>query len=148
MRRAGRAGGGIAVLMLVGLSMAACSDKATKAEGDHGAAAVEPVKGTDLGRVTVTKDAARRLDIQMEAVTATAGGQGTQIPYGAVLYDPQGDTWAFVNVSALTFVRAPIDVDHIEGDVAFLSGGPPAGTKVVKVGAAELYGAEIGVGDE
>ncbi len=84
----------------------------------------------------------------MEAVTATAGGQGTQIPYGAVLYDPEGDTWAFVNVSALTFVRAPIDVDHIDGDVAFLSGGPPAGTKVVKVGAAELYGAEIGVGDE
>ena len=105
-------------------------------------------KGTELGRVTLTSDAARRLDIQMEPVVANGGGEGTRIPYGAVLYDPEGNTWAFVNVNALTFLRAPINVDHIDGDVAFLSDGPPVGTQVVKVGAAELYGAEIGVGDE
>jgi hypothetical protein len=138
----------MAVMILVGLSMAACADKATKSEGDHKAAQVETVKGTELGRVTLTSDAARRLDIQMEPVVANGGGEGTRIPYGAVLYDPEGNTWAFVNVNALTFLRAPINVDHIDGDVAFLSDGPPVGTQVVKVGAAELYGAEIGVGDE
>jgi hypothetical protein len=148
MERARHAGRRAAVLIVVGLSLAACADKATTEEGGGGAAKVEAVKGTDLSNVTLTKDAARRLDIQTEPVTATGGGAGTQIPYGAVLYDPKGETWAFVNVKALTYVRAPITVDHIDGDVAFLTDGPPTGTKVVKVGAPELYGAEIGVGDE
>ena len=73
---------------------------------------------------------------------------GTQIPYGAVLYDPSGDTWAFVNVEGRSFVRQPITVDHIEGDNAFLKEGPAVGAKVVTVGGAEIYGAELGVGDD
>ena len=44
------------------------------------------------------------------------------------------------------FVESQIDVDDIAGDTARLSAGPPAGTQVVTTGAAELYGAEIGVG--
>ena len=37
-------------------------------------------------------------------------------------------------------------VETIEGDVAHISAGPATGTLVVTTGAAELYGAEIGVG--
>ena len=80
----------------------------------------------------------------MRATDAT----GTQIPYGAVLYDPSGETWAFVNVEGRSFVRQPITVDHIEGDRAFLEDGPAVGAKVVTVGGAEIYGAELGVGDD
>ena len=53
-----------------------------------------------------------------------------------------------MNRKPLTYVRESIKVDRIDGDVAFLTDGPSAGTKVVKVGASELYGSEIGVGDE
>ena len=37
-------------------------------------------------------------------------------------------------------------VEAIEGKNVYLKEGPPAGTMVVTVGAAELYGAEKGVG--
>jgi hypothetical protein len=148
MERARHVGRWMVVLIVVGLSVAACADKAAEEEGDSGAAKIEAVKGTELSEVTLTKDAVRRLDIQMEAVVAATGGESAQIPYSAVLYDPHGDTWAFVNVKGLTFVRAPIKLDRIDGDLAFLTDGPPTGTRIVKVGAPELYGAEIGVGDE
>jgi len=65
-----------------------------------------------------------------------------------VLYDPDGKTWVFVDRGQLTYVREPITIDRIEGDVVYLSDGPAVGTGVVAVGATELYGAEIGVGDE
>ena len=44
------------------------------------------------------------------------------------------------------YIPAPMVVDDIAGDTARLSAGPAAGTQVVTTGAAELYGAEIGVG--
>ena len=68
------------------------------------------------------------------------------IPYAAVVYDSAGKTWAYVNEDPLVYKRAEITVDEIDGDVARLTAGPPAGTQVVTTGAAELYGAEIGVG--
>lgn len=68
------------------------------------------------------------------------------IPYAAVLYDPAGNTWVYTNPSELVFVRQPIQIETITGDDVILGDGPPAGTAVVTVGAAELYGAEFGVG--
>ena len=68
------------------------------------------------------------------------------IPYTAVLYDSRGDTWVYTNPEPLVFVRDHISISYIEGDLAVLFAGPPAGTAVVTVGAAELYGAEFGVG--
>ena len=44
-----------------------------------------------------------------------------------------------------TFVRQEISIDHVDGDSAMLSDGPPAGTEVVTVGAAEVYGTEFEV---
>jgi hypothetical protein len=65
------------------------------------------------------------------------------VPYAAVLYDAHGDAWTYTSPEPLTFVRHRITVDNIQGDLAFLSSGPPVGTLVVTVGAAELYGAEF-----
>jgi hypothetical protein len=62
------------------------------------------------------------------------------------VYDADGQTWAYVNQEPLVYMRAQITVEEIEGDVARISAGPPEGTPVVTTGAAELYGAEIGVG--
>lgn len=103
------------------------------------------VAGTDLSRVELTPDAAKRLDIQTAAVAEN--GSGKVVPYSAVLYSPDGDTWVYVSPKPLAFVREKVVIDAIEGDRAFLSSGPAAGTKVATVGVAELFGAESGLGE-
>ena len=108
-----------------------------------GPAVVEEVEGTDLSKITLTPEAAERLDIKTAAVTAN--GAGRIIPYAAVLYSPTGETWAYANPEGLTFVRAPIVIEHIDGTRAMLSKGPAAGSKVATAGVAELYGAELGI---
>ena len=63
-----------------------------------------------------------------------------------MIYDAQGATWTYVAIEPLSFERQLIVVESISGDEAILADGPAAGTPVVIVGAAELYGAETGVG--
>ena len=135
------------VAVLAGVLLAACgSSTAGEPEGD-GPASVEENAGSDLARVTLTDDAARRIGLHTALVEA-ASGTVTRIPYAAVLYDPDGHSWAFVKSGELTFERAAIDVDHIDGDIVFLSGGPEVGTEIVTTGAPQLYGAETGVGED
>jgi hypothetical protein len=74
-----------------------------------------------------------------------SGRKHIVIPYAAVIYDVQGETWVYTNPETLVYVRFPILVDFIEGGLAFLLVGPPSGTLVVTVGVSELYGAETGV---
>ncbi len=74
------------------------------------------------------------------------GGPRKVVPYSAVIYGLQGDTWTYTNPEPLVFVRHRITIDYIENDTAVLLDGPPAGTAVVTVGAAELFGVELGVG--
>jgi hypothetical protein len=135
------------VLVAVVCLLPACkSDTAADEPAGNDLATVEPVEGTDVATVTLTEDAAERIDVQTEAVESSHGELA--IPYAAVLYDPAGDTWTYTSPEALTFVREPIDVERIVGDRAFLSDGPPSGTDVVTVGAAELLGTEYEVGEE
>jgi hypothetical protein len=84
--------------------------------------------------------------VLVELSLAGSGGQRKVIPYGAVIYDLHGETWVYTNPEPLVFVRHAILVDYIEGDVAVLLEGPPAGTEVATVGVAELFGTEFGVG--
>jgi hypothetical protein len=67
------------------------------------------------------------------------------IPYTAVIYGLQGETWTYTRPEPLVFVRAPIAVDYIDGDLAVLTDGPASGTAVVTVGGSELFGVETGV---
>lgn len=146
MRRTRHLRLGLVALALACVAVAGCSKTAAEEEATSGEAKVTEIKGSDVKQVALTSDAARRLDVQ----TANAGTDGalTTIPYAAVFYDPTGATWTFTNPDGRTYVRAPITVDHIEGEVAFLTKGPAAGTAVVTVGGPEIYGAEIGVGEE
>ena len=77
---------------------------------------------------------------------AEGESQGSVIPYSAVIYGLNGETWTYINPESLTYMRHPITVDYIEGGQAFLTDGPPVGTSVVTVGAQMLYGADTGVG--
>lgn len=67
------------------------------------------------------------------------------VPYAAVLYGVNGETWVYTSPEPLQFIRSPITIDYIEGDLAVLSEGPEVGTAVVRLGAAELFGTETGV---
>lgn len=133
----------LVALLVAPLLLAACGGKAQHEAAT--AAVVEEVKGTDLSKITLTPDAAKRLDIK--TATVEANGTGTVIPYAAILYSPTGETWAYTNPDGLTFVREEIVVDRIEGAQAMLVKGPAPGSKVATVGVAELYGAESGIDD-
>ena len=132
----------VAVLLVLPLLLAACGG--TSPQAIEEAVVVEQVGTSDLNNITLTEKAAQRLDIQTTAVVAN--GAGTVVPYAAVIYSPNGETWTYVNSDGLTFVRQAIVVDRIDGDEAHLSKGPTPGTKVATVGVQELYGAESGVG--
>lgn len=118
-------------------------------ENDGRSARLEPVSGKSMPRVVLTAPAAERIGIQTAPVRATSqlagmrGEQRTVIPYSAVLYDVNGDTWVYTNVEPLVFVRHRVSIDHIDGDDAVLLDGPPPGTMTVTVGAAELFGTEV-----
>lgn len=131
------------VALLLPLSfLAACGGSSDTAA--HQPAVVEEVAGTDVSRITLTPEAAKRLDVKTADVENRAGA--TIIPYSAIFYSPTGEAWAYTNPQGLTFVRQRIVVDSIDGAHVVLAKGPEPGTKVAIVGVAELYGAESGVG--
>lgn len=132
-----------ALLIVSGLLLSGCSAVEEGEEALHDPATLEPIAGSDVSRVTLTQEAATRLDIEAAPVLDT--GSATVIPYAAVYYTANGDTWTYTNPEPLTFVRVPIVVDRIRGDRVFLSEGPPSGMEVVTQGSAELYGTETGV---
>ena len=83
--------------------------------------------------------------VRVELALATHGTPLKVVPYAAVIYDVAGKTWVYTNPEPLVFVRQSISVDYVEDDLAYLTDGPAAGTQVVTIGGAELYGAETGV---
>jgi hypothetical protein len=127
------------VLIVTGLLLSACGSQIPVTGDKVAPSKLEPIEGTDLSRVILTEKAAQRIDIQTVSVS------GTVIPYAAVIYDTEGNTWIYTNPEPLVFVRQSIVVDSIEGDEAILSQGLDSGTIVVTLGVSELYGAETGV---
>ena len=130
-----------AIVTIVGLAK-----HETKVEAS---AAVEPsvlehVEGEEFSRILLTAEAADRTGIRTTRVRASTGG--TVVPYAALIYDPHGETWVYRSVKPLVYLRTPVEVERIEGAFAYLSDGPPKGTRIVSVGSAELYGTEFDIG--
>jgi hypothetical protein len=126
------------LLIVAGFQLTACGPKSEPTKKQD-PVKLEPIDGTDFKRVILTEKAAERINVQ------TASVSGTVIPYAAVIYDTEGNTWVYTNPEPLMYVRQPILVDRIEGDQAILSQGLDDGTTVVTLGVSELYGAETGV---
>ena len=133
----------MAVGLMAGLALAGCADKSSESELKGPATLVE-TDGKEVPQVVLTDKAVERLGIEFAAITEEAGAK--VVPYAAVMYDPDGKTWAYTSPKALTFERSPITVTSITGEKAFLSAGPASGTEVVTVGQAELLGVESGIG--
>ena len=128
----------LVLLVLTGLLLSACAPKSETVE-KIAPSKLEPIEGTNLSRVILTEKAAERLGIE------TVSASGNEVPYAAVIYDIEGNTWVYTNPEPLTFVRAQIVIDRIEGDTVVLSESLTSELSVVTVGVAELYGTETGV---
>ncbi|HEY6607085.1 MAG TPA: hypothetical protein VIZ44_12085 [Gaiellaceae bacterium] len=124
----------------------ASSPKAAAVTDVNSSARVEPVGDAGLKRVVLIPSAAKRLDIETARVAREVidGKLRTVIPYSGVLYDANGATWTYTSPKPLVYIRHDIRVDDVRGNIAVLSAGPRVGTRVVKVGSAELWGIEYG----
>jgi len=127
------------MLIFAAFLISACGTEIPVTGDKEAPSRLEPIEGTELSRVILTEKAAERLGIE----TMTASGDS--VPYAAVIYDIEGKTWVYTNPEPLTFVRAPIEIDRIEGDTAILLESLDSDWTVVTVGVSELYGTETGV---
>jgi hypothetical protein len=127
------------LVMVAAMALAACGPKAATTTEKISPSTLEEIEGSDLQRVILTEKAAERIGVETTPASAMT------VPYAAVIYDTEGNTWVYTNPAPLTFVRAPIVVDRIEGDQAFLSEALESKDPIVTVGVAEIYGAETGV---
>jgi hypothetical protein len=138
----------VLALVLV-LQLTGCA-KSPEAPAGAGAAeevlpaTIEHMDGPQPTQITLTEDAARRIDVHTDAVQIqmVGGNEETVIPYASIIYDTEGNTWVYTNPQALTYVRTPVTVRTIQGDDAVIESGLDSGTAVVTVGAEELFGSE------
>ena len=129
----------IVTVLLAGFLLSACGGQVPVTGEKVAPSMLEPIEGSELSRVILTEKAAERLGIE------TVLASGIEVPYAAVIYDTEGKTWMYTNPAPLTYVRALIMIDYIEGDTAFLSESLASELAVVTVGVSELYGTETGV---
>lgn len=132
-----------ALILATALLLTGCSESQPDDDAYH-PAEIEEIDDSDVKKVTLTEDAASR--IGLELATAQLDGTLTVVPYAALIYDGDGDSWVYEAHGDLTFVRAEVEVERIDGDLAWLSDGSDRlspGTRVATVGATQLYGAEL-----
>ena len=140
----------VVLLAFSSLLFTACTPSKSQEAGKVEPAHVEHLDGSELSRVTFSAAAMQRIGVELGQVIETratrSGAKQKTVPYASLIYDPHGDTWVYVSPEDRTFIRTHITVDYIEGDTVVLKEGPTTGSKVVTVGAAEVYGAEFEVG--
>ncbi|GAA1751283.1 hypothetical protein [Agromyces humatus] len=133
----------LAALAIVGgtLSLAGCAEVTEAGAAAGPEPAVKEEITEELSSLTLTPQAIERLGL--ETAEVEAGDGGLTVPYAALIYDHDGDTWVYTTTEPEVFIRAAVVVDRIDGETAHLSEGPEPGTSVVTLGAAELFGAEF-----
>jgi len=133
------------VLIAGVLSLSACGQASSgydyETASHHEPAELEPIKGTDLHRVIFDAEAAERVGLQTAPIRQN--GDGKIMPYSALIYTSDGNTYAYASPEPLTYVRQEVKIDRVDGESVVLSEGPPAGTQVVTVGTAEVYGTDF-----
>jgi len=65
------------------------------------------------------------------------------VPESAIVYDILGGSWVYESVGEHKYSRRRVQVKYVLDKTAVLGNGPPAGTKIVSEGAAELLGTEF-----
>lgn len=131
-------------LIIVLLQLGACREAEKPATEEP--ARIEDVAGTEFDRVILTPQAIERVGIETAAVRSLENPHPQPVvPYSALIYGLNGETWVYTNPESQVYVRQPITIDRIEGGQVYLSDGPPVDTIIVVAGAANLYGVELGL---
>lgn len=132
------------------LALGGCGAAATASGAPEAKFQVEKSEGDNVVRIRLEPGVAQRLLLRTEPVanlTGAGASAGTRaLPYGGLLYQPDGTTFVYTNPEPDVYVHEAVTVDRVNGDVAVISSGPAQGTPVVTDGAAELMGMEFGVG--
>ncbi len=142
MNRTHRWGASLAVVAT--LLLAGCTEAPPGEHVVNEPVRLEEIEGSDLERVILTPKAAERTGI--ETTSVRKNGKRLVVPSAAVFFDENGRAWVYITPRPLVFERREIKIEYEKGDTAFLSDGPPPGTRVVTVGVPELYGAESEIG--
>lgn len=66
------------------------------------------------------------------------------VPASAIVLDHHGGSWVYVKTGPRRYARRRVEVARVAGEVAVLAFGPGEGVDVVKAGAMELFGTELG----
>jgi hypothetical protein len=103
--------------------------------GSATAAGVKPV--------TFTAEGARRIGLETSAISEADGR--LVVDHAALIYDSSGRSWVYAVSEPLTYLRAAVKITETDQGRVFLAEGPVVGTAVVTVGAAQLYGEELGI---
>ncbi|MFI8914681.1 efflux RND transporter permease subunit [Streptomyces sp. NPDC053513] len=139
------------LLLAGGASLSACADSQSSAapaaeHDEEPPAEIEKVPEGRIPRLTLAEDTVARLHITMEPLRQApldgAGPPQTLIPLKAVVYDPEGKTFAFTSPKPFVYLRTPVELGRFGKDDAVVKSGLVKGTPVVTVGAAELLGIE------
>ena len=125
------------------LGLAGCAEVPTSSSTTYEPASVQSTAPDEPKTVVFTDVAAARVGLQTSTVAAR--GDRLVVDYAALVYDKSGAPWVFTVPAPLTFRRAAVEVHSIEGDEVLLDRGPAPGTEVVTQGAAEVWGAELGI---
>ena len=136
----------LSALAALALPLGGCAKVKSEEEQGEKAAKVEKIGDTGRNKVILLEEAAKRLGIETAPVS-TLDAHHEAVPYSALIYDAEGHSWVFTTSENLSYVKAPVTVDRIDGDKAILTEAPPPGTQVVTQGAAELFGVEDGIGE-
>jgi hypothetical protein len=136
-----------ALLLAAGVALSGCQMAAQGADPELAeVATVEAAEDGGPGVITLSEPAEQRLGIVTTPVATDPAG--LVVPYAALVYETDGSTWVFVRKAPLTYQRTAVSVAGKSGDQVAITSGPPAGTEVVTVGAAELIGVETGIDGE
>ena len=141
-----RSSGIASLFMAAGLGLAGCQTSASGSEAEEAIAAAASVETDASGgpaKLTLTDEALDRLRLETSPVQGSGGEM--VVPYAAVIYDADGGTWTFVELERGVYQRQAITIATVDGETVRLSAGPPPGTPVVTVAAAELVGVEAGI---
>ncbi len=84
--------------------------------------------------------------VAVEIPTRDSKVESLVVPFHSVLHDIHGGQWVYEQSGEHRYTRRRIQVARLAGNEAVLASGPPAGTRIVTDGSAELFGTEFMTG--
>lgn len=77
-------------------------------------------------------------------VHAPSSQSWLSVPFDSLIRDAEGGAWVYEETAPRSYRRRRVEPARREGDRVLLARGPAPGTRVVRGGAAELWGFELG----